>query len=85
MVDFAEGISDRRAGERLGRTLHGKGAFRRFKNELHQHHPDLISVWRAFTDARASARAVHWLADEGLIDDESARRFARDNPEPALG
>jgi len=34
MVDFADGISDRGAGERLRRALEGKGAFRRFKNEL---------------------------------------------------
>nr|WP_254666365.1 hypothetical protein [Humibacillus sp. DSM 29435] len=31
MVDFAEGISKRGAGERLSRSLEGKGAFRRFK------------------------------------------------------
>ena len=42
MVDFAEDISDRPAGERLSRTLEGKGAFRRFKNELHQRHPELL-------------------------------------------
>ena len=29
MVDFADGISDRGAGERLSRSLEGKGAFRR--------------------------------------------------------
>ncbi len=31
MVDFADGISDRGAGEHLRRSLEGKGAFRRFK------------------------------------------------------
>ena len=30
MVDFADGINDRGAGERLSRPLVGKGAFRRF-------------------------------------------------------
>ena len=44
MVDFADGISDRPAGERLHRSLQGKGGFRRFKSELYQRHPDLISV-----------------------------------------
>jgi hypothetical protein len=68
MVDFADGISDRAAGERLRRSLQGKGAFRRFKNELYQGHPDLIAAWHAFRDARARARAVQWLAEEGLID-----------------
>lgn len=84
MVDFAEGISDGRAGERLACTLEGKGAFRRFRNELHQRQPDLVSVWRAFSDGRAAARAVRWLADEGIIDEDSAQRFFRDNPDVTL-
>ena len=58
MVDFADGISDRGAGERLSRSLQGKGAFRRFKNELYQRHPELISAWHAMRDARARVRAV---------------------------
>ncbi len=84
MVDFADGISDHAAGERLSRSLQGKGAFRRFKNELYQRHPDLISVWHAFRDARARDRAVHWLAEEGLIDEDAAQRYARDHPDPGL-
>ena len=39
MVDFADGISDRGAGERLSRSLQGRGAFRRFKNQLYQDTP----------------------------------------------
>lgn len=39
MVDFDDGISDRGAGERLSRSLEGKSAFRRFKNELYQTTP----------------------------------------------
>ena len=51
-VDFADGISDRGAGVRLSRSLEGKGAFRRFRNELYQGHPGLISAWHALSDAR---------------------------------
>lgn len=47
MVDFADGISDRAAGERLSRSLQGKGAFQRFRNELYQRHPELIPVRQA--------------------------------------
>jgi hypothetical protein len=36
MADFAEAITDERAGRRLGRAIQGKGAFRRFKDELHE-------------------------------------------------
>jgi hypothetical protein len=46
MVDFADGISDRVAGQRLTRSLDGRGAFRRFRNQLYEYHPDLISPWQ---------------------------------------
>ena len=84
MADFAEGISDRAAGEALHRSLQGKGAFRRFKNELYQRHPDLISVWHGFRDARARGRAVRWLAEEGLIDERAVQEFERAHQEPEV-
>lgn len=84
MVDFAEGISDRAAGRSLSQSLTGKGAFRRFRNELHERHPTLISVWQSLREARARARAVRWLVEQGLVEEEAARRFTDDHPEPAL-
>jgi len=84
MVDFAEGIGDRAAGGDLSRALDGKGAFRRFRNELYQHHPALISVWQSFRDARARARAVGWLVEQGLVEDGAARRFTNDRSGPAM-
>jgi hypothetical protein len=84
MVDFADGISDHATGERLRRSVDGKGAFQRFKNELYQGHPELISSWHALRDARAQIRAVQWLADEGLIGEDAATQFVQDHPEPAL-
>ncbi len=84
MVDFSEGISDRAAGDSLSRSLQGKGAFRRLKNELHQCHPELISAWQVLRDVRALARAVQWLADEMLIDEGAAGQFRCNNAEPDL-
>ena len=84
MVDFAEGISDRGAGRRLRASLQGKGAFRRFKNEVYEHHPELISVWHAMRDARARSRAVQWLVDEGLVEEAAAQQFTTRNPVPDL-
>lgn len=84
MADFAEAITDERAGRRLGRAIQGKGAFRRFKDELHEEYPDLLPVWYAFRDARARRRAVQWLADNSLIDDDSADCFLSGHPDPAL-
>jgi hypothetical protein len=84
MADFAGQISDERAGHRLARAIDGRGAFRRFKAELHEQYPHLLPVWYAFRDSRARRRAVGWLADNSLIDDDSAGRFLADHPDPDL-
>ena len=42
MADLADGLSDTAAGRRLTQSLQGRGAFRRCKNQLCQHHPELI-------------------------------------------
>ncbi len=84
MADFADGITNERAGRRLARSIQGKGAFRRFKDELHGEHPDLLPAWCAFRDARARRRAVQWLADNSLIDDDAAGSFLSEHPDPAL-
>ena len=84
MADFADGITDERAGRRLARAIQGKRAFRRFKDELHQEYPDLLPAWYAFRDARARRRAVQWLADNSLIDDNATDRFLDTQPDPAL-
>jgi hypothetical protein len=84
MADFAYGISDRAAGRRLAGALQGRGAFGRFKNQLYEHLPELISPWHTFRDVRAQRRAVDWLLDEGLIDANAAEKFAADHPDPRL-
>ncbi len=84
MADFAEDIGDDRARRRLGRAIQGKGAFRRFKDELHQEYPDLLPAWYGFSDTRARRRAVEWLADNSLIDHETATQFMTNHPDPAL-
>jgi Uncharacterised protein family (UPF0158) len=82
MADFAEQVSDDAAGRRLGRAIQGRGAFRRFKDELHAEYPQLLPAWYAFRDARAKRRAVEWLADNSLIGDDVANRFFTDHPDP---
>jgi Uncharacterised protein family (UPF0158) len=84
MADFAAGLSDERAGRRLFRAIQGRGAFRRFKDELQEEYPDLLPVWYAFRDTRGKRRAVEWLADNSLIDDDSATRYFSDHPDPRL-
>lgn len=56
----------------------------RFKDELRDEYPDLLPVWYAFRDTRARRRAVRWLAESSLIDDESADVFLAGHPDPEL-
>lgn len=84
MADFAEGISDRAAGQRLSRALRERGPFRRFKNELYEHHPELISAWHNLRDVRAQRRAVEWLRDNGLIEDAAEEHCPTAHPDPDL-
>ncbi|HZM83438.1 MAG TPA: UPF0158 family protein [Candidatus Limnocylindrales bacterium] len=81
MEDFAEGIPDERAGRRLARAIQGRGAFRRFKDELHAEYPHLLPLWYEFSGRRGIRRAVEWLADSSLVDDEEAERFLAEHPD----
>ena len=79
MRDFAEGVSDAAAGRRLARAISGRGAFRRFKDELYEEYPELVQVWFDFRDVRARRRAVEWLLDEGLVAEEAAQQFLQEH------
>jgi hypothetical protein len=84
MAAFAEGISDGAARRRLAAALEGRGAFRRFKNQIYEGFPDLIPHWHAFRDLRAERRAVDWLLEHELITEDDAEEFAAGHPEPDL-
>ena len=73
-----------RAARRLARAIQGKGAFRRFRDELHDEYPDLLPAWYAFRDVRARRRAVRCPADNSHIDDDAASRFLACHPDPDL-
>ena len=84
MADFAEGMTDDRAGRSLAWTIQGKGAFRRFKRELHEQYPQLLPAWYTFRDVRAKRRAVEWLVDNALVDHSAGSRFLTDHADPDL-
>jgi hypothetical protein len=84
MADFADGLSDERAGRRLGRAIQGCGAFRRFRAELQEEYPHLLTTWYAFRAARARRRAAEWLDDQSLVDHDAVARFFEEHPEPAV-
>ncbi len=61
MVDFADQIEDDRLGRRLNRALSGRGAFRRFKDELFDEDPDLLARFHAYAEDCKIGRARRWL------------------------
>lgn len=84
MADFTELVSDDQAARRLARAINGRGAFRRFKDELHEEYPHLLPAWYAFRDARAARRAVDWLLDASLISHDAADRFRAEHSDPPV-
>lgn len=70
MVDFTARLPARRLREQLERALDGPGAFRRFRDVLHQDAPETCRVrWYLFSAERELGRAREWLAMEGYRSD----------------
>ncbi len=62
MADFVAEVPDPRMRERLERAIAGKGAFRRFKDELFSD-PDVREKWFAFEQETKREWARDWLED----------------------
>ena len=52
--------------------------------QLHEEYPELLPAWHAFQDARAVQRAVDWLVDNELVDEDAAERYLAEHPEEPL-
>jgi hypothetical protein len=64
MVDFVDEMvapTDEYAAEQLSLALHGKGAFRRFKETLHRIDDQWLQVWYQWRDKRLEAAVDEWL------------------------
>jgi len=84
MAEFVSLLPNRRARESLARAIEGRGGFRRFKGALFEF-PELRQVWFEFHDARMARRAVAWLAEHGVIGEETAVEALANHPDPPLG
>lgn len=83
LEEFTARVRDLMARELLERAIAGRGAFRRFKDALAEF-SELRSAWFRFHDVRTERRAIEWLRDEGLVDDEAAERAIAARPDPDL-
>jgi len=73
MVRFAQAVGDRATQRRMMRALEGKGAFRRFRDEVWSDE-SLVPLWRRFEALGGERRALHWLELEGLVDADDLER-----------
>lgn len=64
MATFAERARDASLRERLERAIEGTGAFRRFRELVHD--VGLADAWYVFSDDRQLGRAREFLAGEGI-------------------
>ena len=64
MAAFTEQQRDAALRERLERAIEGRGAFRRFRDLVHDE--GLAEQWYAFSTDRQIGRAREFLADEGI-------------------
>ena len=64
MADFAERQTDAALRQRLETAIEGRGAFRRFRDVIHQ--ADIGLEWNAFSRERMMGRARAFLAEEGI-------------------
>jgi len=64
MEVFIASVEDPGRAERLSIAIRGRGAFRRFKDELARG-PGELERWYAFSEERQRGRARSWLAAAG--------------------
>lgn len=65
MAEFIERVEDGELAERLEQAIHGKGAFRYFKDVLADHDPSMLQTWFRFAEDRQRGRAREHLALRG--------------------
>jgi hypothetical protein len=64
MASFAAEVRDEPTRTRLESAIQGRGAFRRFRDEVEQ--AGLVDRWRTFSDDRRLGRAREYLSNRGV-------------------
>jgi hypothetical protein len=64
MERFAKSLTNMAASEALLAALHGRGAFRRFKDAIHR--LDVTEAWHRFREAALEEIAIEFLDAEGI-------------------
>jgi hypothetical protein len=65
MASFIGMLDDDDLQEQLERAIHGRGAFRYFKDVVARY-PEVQEQWYAYKDAQAERRLLRWLDDHDI-------------------
>ena len=68
MEDFVNDLPSGRAKDELASAIHGKGAFRRFKNGIEYH--GIEQLWYDYRDNAYKQIAIRWCKDNGFEYEE---------------
>lgn len=83
MEDFADAVGDPAVARQLWSALGGKGAFRRFRDQMDRQPEEIRYAWLRYRDLRSMSRAVEWLRDEQLVVEPEAAARAEELAEAA--
>jgi hypothetical protein len=72
METFADAVGDEAVARKLWSALGGKGAFRRFRDQVYRQPEQISRAWQHYRDVRATMRALEWLQDERLVVEAEA-------------
>jgi hypothetical protein len=72
METFADAVGDEVIARQLWSALGGKGAFRRFRDQVYRQPEQISRAWQRYRDLRAQIRALEWLQDEQLVAEAEA-------------
>ena len=64
MEDFCLSLSDERVSHKLVNSIKGRGAFRRFKDEVHRH--GIEEDWYKYRDNAFREMAIDWCEGNGV-------------------
>ena len=64
MEDFCRAFEDRQVGDELRRLIKGSGAFRRFKNAIHE--MEVEKTWYEFKRSELEKIAIEWLEENAI-------------------
>ena len=84
MADFAEAITDERTGRQAGAGHPGAGSLPPVQRRAPRGASGPAAGVVRLPRCPRPRRAVRWLADNSLIDDEAAERFLASHPDPDL-